>query len=94
MARAGVIEVPMREAVRGLTLQIKVTGVPIARARMWLGAQLMRLAAWVIGCDVEIETGSKGPTNGFIEDRPEAERFGHRAPPPPSPATPPSRPTR
>lgn len=66
----GVIDHPASKAIGGLTLQVRLTGLPIMRTRLWLGARILRLAAWVIGCDVEIETASKGPTKGFADGTP------------------------
>lgn len=76
MARdIGVIDLPVQTAVSGLTLQIRVTGIDVLRVRLWLGAQLMRLAGWIIGCNVEVEIEDKGPKNGFPDDAPH-ERVG------------------
>jgi hypothetical protein len=56
MARLNnMIDLPMSEAVRSLTLQIRVTGCKVAAVRMWLGRQVLKLAAFVIGCGIEIE---------------------------------------
>jgi hypothetical protein len=43
-------------------LQVRVRFHRIAGARLWLGARLMRLAAWVVGCGVTIDTGAPVPS--------------------------------
>lgn len=45
----------MGEAMRNITIKVKLTGVRRARVRMWLGAKLFALAAWITGTDWEIE---------------------------------------
>ncbi len=50
------IDIPMSDAMRQLTLSFRLTGVRIAAARLWLGCQVIKLAALIIGCGVEIET--------------------------------------
>ena len=45
----------MPELMRQTTLSIAVTGVRCARFRLWLGVHIMRLAAAVIGCNVEVD---------------------------------------
>ncbi|HYH39913.1 MAG TPA: hypothetical protein VD860_16955 [Azospirillum sp.] len=46
-----------REAVRSVTINVKVTGVRRLRARLWLAEKLFRLGAVVAGCGIEIDTG-------------------------------------
>lgn len=48
--------IPMSTVMRQMTLSIRITGAKTAAARMWLGAQIMKLAALVIGCQIEITT--------------------------------------
>ena len=48
-------EVHMPSVVRGITLQCKVTGAKRTRMRLWAGAQVMKLAALIMGCDIAIE---------------------------------------
>ena len=38
-----------------LTMKVKLRGVNQWRVRLWLGAQLIRLAAWVMWMDVEFD---------------------------------------
>ncbi|HKY80270.1 MAG TPA: hypothetical protein VJM09_02220 [Sphingobium sp.] len=47
--------ISMPQVVRGITLQCSVTGVRRARLRIWLGAKMLKLAAAVIGCAVEVD---------------------------------------
>lgn len=44
----------MRDVVSQLTLQVDVTGVRVARVRMWLGMRLLKLAVRVLGCGMEV----------------------------------------
>ena len=44
-----------REAVRHITVQIHLTHVQELRFRLWLGRQLIRLAAWVMGTGIRME---------------------------------------
>ena len=48
------VDIPMSKAMREVTLDLRITGTRVARVRMWLGCQIMRLAAFAIGCNVEI----------------------------------------
>lgn len=50
------INLSMPETMKGITLDIVVTGQRQAAARLWTGAQLLKLGAWVMGCDIEIST--------------------------------------
>ena len=43
----------LRKMSKDLTLTVTVRVTPEFRARMWLGKQLVRLAVWVWGCQVE-----------------------------------------
>ena len=44
------------DAMRNVTLNVRVKGIRRLAARMWVGMGLMRLAAWVVGCGIQIET--------------------------------------
>ena len=48
--------VPMTRITRDITMNIEVTGVRVWRVRMWLAVKIMRLAAWVAGVGIKIET--------------------------------------
>lgn len=39
-----------------VTIELRVTGIKLMRARVWLGTQLVRLAGLVIGCDLAVDT--------------------------------------
>lgn len=48
----------MPKAVRGVTIDVAVTGVKRTRIRIWLGCKLMLLAAFIMGCNIEVDIGS------------------------------------
>lgn len=48
-------EIHLPSAIRGHTLNIRVTGQREWAIRSWLGIQLMKLGAWVVGLEVELE---------------------------------------
>ncbi|AHE52634.1 hypothetical protein [Sphingomonas sanxanigenens] len=52
---AKLIELGMGNFVRSLTLSVRISGQKRAAARIWIGAQIIKLAALAIGCSVEIE---------------------------------------
>ncbi len=37
-------------------LTVRIRGLRVLSARLWLAAQLFAFAAWVAGCNIEIET--------------------------------------
>ena len=41
---------------KNISMQIVVTGVKVMRLRFWLGGQIIKLAALVLGCDVKLKT--------------------------------------
>lgn len=43
------------DAMRHITLKVKVTGVVALKLRIKIGSALMRLAALVMGCELRIE---------------------------------------
>lgn len=49
------IDISAGEAVQQLTLNVRLHGAQMLRFRAWLGARIIRLGAWVIGCGVVIE---------------------------------------
>jgi hypothetical protein len=53
-----IASITMPELMRNITLHIRVTGQRVTAIRFWLGTRLLRLAAWVIGCGIEIDTES------------------------------------
>lgn len=40
---------------RNIELTLTVTGLRVFRARWWVAAQLIRMAACVAGCDIRVE---------------------------------------
>lgn len=50
-----VVNVPIRQAVKGTTMTVNVTGLRTWCWRVAFGVWLMRVAAWVIGCGFEVE---------------------------------------
>lgn len=49
-------EVDVRNAMRSVTMTVKLRGMRVLAIRRRVGIALIRLAAWVIGCHVEVET--------------------------------------
>ena len=47
--------VDIQDVARSMTMRVRVKGVRVFRARLWLGTLLLRLAARLIGCGIEIE---------------------------------------
>ena len=58
----------MGKVLRDVTVFVKIVGMKPARARLWAGAQVMKLAALIMGCDIEIEAeiGSKKAKNTTV----------------------------
>ena len=48
--------VKVSDALREITLEVKIVGFRSWRIRLWIGTRLLQLAAWVIGCGIKIET--------------------------------------
>ena len=56
---AGKLKMPWGKIVKeNLMLEVELcaTGLRWAKFRMWLGARIMHVAAWVIGCSISIGT--------------------------------------
>jgi hypothetical protein len=51
---ADAIKIPMRQVMPKVTLHMVITGMVRARLRLWLGARIIRLGGYVIGCSVEM----------------------------------------
>lgn len=47
-------ELPMAEVMRSVTMELRLTGVRVFRARLSVGMMLLRLAARVMGCGIEV----------------------------------------
>lgn len=62
MARA--LEVNAVEAMRSVTLCVRVVGLRSLRVRTWITGRLFMLGALVLGCgiDVDLTGGGDGPT--------------------------------
>ncbi len=48
-------QIPASEIANSLRLTVTITGVRRFRFRIWIGAQLIQLAALAIGCGIEIK---------------------------------------
>ncbi len=49
------VVVPIQRAVKGMTLNVKVTGLRVFWARWWIARHLIELAARVAGCGIRID---------------------------------------
>lgn len=49
------VQIRAADAMKRQTLVVSIKGVPIWRARVRLGLQLIRLAVWVMGCGLRVE---------------------------------------
>ena len=49
-------KVHLPDAMRGMTLDIVVTGARQAAFRTWIGCHLLKLGARVMGCDVNVSS--------------------------------------
>lgn len=63
-------DVSMAELAGQMTINLRLTGVNVFRVRLWLGARLMRLGAWVMGCGIKFDqphvTGEFGGINAIL----------------------------
>ena len=48
------VTIDARDVMHRVTLVVKLTHIHQLRWRLWLGAHLVRLAAWIVGCGTEI----------------------------------------
>jgi len=51
-------EIPMPQMMRQITLEVAVTGMRRTNLRVWLGCKLMIFAAFVMGCQIEVDIKS------------------------------------
>lgn len=60
--------IQMAKVLRSVTINVRVQGLPIAKARLWAGAQVVKLAALIMGCNIEIEAeiGTKTAKNTTV----------------------------
>jgi hypothetical protein len=59
---AAIAHIHAPDAMRGVTLTVRVTGRHILAWRIWFGCRLLILSAWVLGCGIKIESniGAEG----------------------------------
>lgn len=53
------MELSMTETMKNVSLHVVVTDKREASARMWFGTRLIKLAARVMGCGVDVEVRAK-----------------------------------
>ena len=51
--------ISVSEVIADTCLEVTITGVKTFKIRMYLGMQLLKLAAWVIGCQIELSINEK-----------------------------------
>ena len=49
------LNVPITSITKNLTLNLNVTGVRTWKVRVWCGVQLIRFAAFVMGCGFHLD---------------------------------------
>ena len=49
------IKFPVTRAMKNITLTVDLTWVRTWRVRLWIGQQLIKLAALVIGCGIRVD---------------------------------------
>ena len=47
--------VNISKVIRDVVLNVKITGIVKFKIKAFIGIQLIKLAAWVIGCGIQIE---------------------------------------
>ena len=47
------------DAMHSVTLHIAVVGVRELRVRLWIGLRLLRLAAWIMNCRINVVSEDK-----------------------------------
>jgi len=55
MATCDAIDFPISTAMNELVVKVRVTGIKVFRVRFWIGKNLFLLAAWIMGCGIEVE---------------------------------------
>jgi len=50
-----IMDIPMAEVMSSMTIELRATGVKRMRFRLWLGAKIIAIAAFVMGCNLELE---------------------------------------
>ena len=54
--------IAVNEAIKGSTLEITITGIKVFKIRMVIGIWLIKLAAWIIGCQTELKVNESETT--------------------------------
>jgi hypothetical protein len=52
-----VVKVRAGEVLDRISIDVRIVGLKVARFRLWLAAQVMKLAGWVAGCEARVEQG-------------------------------------
>ena len=47
------------EVIPDTCLEVTITGIKTFKIRMFIGIKLLKLAAWIIGCQIVIENKTK-----------------------------------
>jgi hypothetical protein len=53
------IDIKAGSVMRNVIMRVSVNGVRTFRLRLWLGVQLIRLAAVAMGCGIQVDYESK-----------------------------------
>ncbi len=53
------VHLPMSTVASHITLNVRVTGERLFFARFWMAVQIMKLAALVAGCGINVELNHK-----------------------------------
>ena len=57
------VKMPISRVTRDLTVRVDVTGVRAWNMRLWLGVQVIKLAARVIGCGIVVDGFPRQPAS-------------------------------
>lgn len=49
------LRIPVGPLFSDFTIRVSLTGVRVMTCRLWIGTQLIRLAAFVIGCKSDVD---------------------------------------
>lgn len=49
------VTIPIQPLIDNVTMTVNVSGVRAAQVQLWIGLQLIRLAARVIGCRIDVD---------------------------------------
>jgi hypothetical protein len=59
-------DIHMPSLMREVTMQLRVTGQTSASVRIWIGAKLIALAAWIMGTCIELCFGDEPSVGAFV----------------------------